>query len=455
MKLSIILVTRNHWEQTRKCLLSLADALPDMPTEIIAVDNGSTDGTAEYLEQLEDVHAILHDDNTGLAAAWNEGARHASGDVLLFSHNDVSYTRHSVRRMLDVLEKTPDAGAVSAYTNRSRYCLAHVPPYQDAETLQAAAAVVERKAERHVECMILDGHALMMQRTTYEVVGGFDEAYRLPGLECVDMSFRLHMKGYHLYCAGTYVHHHEDSFAVNHVDPQQSLVEQEPHFRAVWGTSPTYSACLREDLLALMDMERPGIRVLDVGCACGTNLMKIREENPSAELYGIELNEKPAAIARCFGTIVNADVEKLDRPDWEGMFDSVITADVLEHLRDPWTAVRHLARVLKPGGAILASVPNVNYVANVGLMLQGHWDYADAGILDRTYLRFFTKQTTRELFEGAGLEIVEMKAKFTSEADPLKPFVRDLTALPWVRVEEEELLAFQWYVVARRPETEH
>lgn len=452
-KLSIILVTRNHWGATAQCLLSLADALPDLPVEIIAVDNGSTDGTPENFTQIEDVHAILHDDNMGLAAAWNEGAHQATGDVLLFSHNDVFYTKNSLRRMLDALADAPDAGAIGAFTNRSRHCLATVPAYTSEEELQDVAALLEREQPLRRERMVLDGHALLVPRTAFERVGGFDEAYRLPGLEAVDFSFRLHTHGYHLYCAGTYMHHNEDSFAVNHVNAAQTLADQEPHFRDVWETGSTYSVNLRLDLLSMMDMERPGLRVLDASCACGTNLMRIREANPSAKLYGIELNEKTAAIARCFGEISNEDVEQLDRPDWDGTFDYVIAGDIIEHLRDPWAAVRHFARLLKPGGAILASVPNILFCEQIYDLMQGRWDYADAGILDRTHLRFFTKQTTRELFEGSGLVVRDMRSNCSLvEPERLQGLARDLMALPWAHVTEDELLAVQWLVDARRPE---
>lgn len=449
-KLSIILVTRNHWEQTEQCLLSLASALPDMPVEIIAVDNGSTDGTPEALAQITDVQTILHDDNFGLAAAWNEGASRATGDVLLFSHNDVFYTKGSVRRMLDALADAPDAGAVSAFTNRSRYCLTDAPFYDSATLLELAAAQMEAERPLRAERIALDGHALLVPRTALARAGGFDEAYHLPGLETIDFSFRLHTIGLHLYCAGTYVHHNEDSFAVNHIDAGRVAAEQEPHFREKWGTSPTYSSNLRHDILNMMDIERPGLRVLDVGCACGANLMRIHEVNPSAKLYGIEHNEKTAVIARCFGEISNEDVEQLDRPDWDGTFDYIIAGDLIEHLRDPWAAVRHFARLLQPGGALLVSVPNVLCADNLYHMLQGRWDYVDAGILDRTHLRFFTRQTICELLEGAGLEVAAVEGNFVPGTERVKPIARDLLALPWVHAEEEELLAFQWRVKACR-----
>ena len=60
---------------------------------------------------------------------------------------------------------------------------------------------------------------------------------------------------------------------------------------------------------------------------------------------------------------------------------------------------------LEPGGRVLALVPNIQVWYILGGLLRGRWDYADQGTLDRTHLRFFTKATMIELFEGAGLDV--------------------------------------------------
>ena len=60
---------------------------------------------------------------------------------------------------------------------------------------------------------------------------------------------------------------------------------------------------VRLDLLQYIDKDREDISVLDVGCACGTNLMWLKFHNPNARLQGIELNEKSAATAKWFGDI--------------------------------------------------------------------------------------------------------------------------------------------------------
>jgi 2-polyprenyl-3-methyl-5-hydroxy-6-metoxy-1,4-benzoquinol methylase len=106
-----------------------------------------------------------------------------------------------------------------------------------------------------------------------------------------------------------------------------------------------------------------------------------------------------------------ADIEAMTLP-WEpGSIDVILCLDVLEHLRDPWSVADKLRTLLKPGGALIASVPNARHCkVIVPLVLRGRWDYMPAGLLDRTHLRFFTRATARELLAGAGLHVTDVRA---------------------------------------------
>ena len=453
-KLSILIVTCNNLEQTKTCLSTLSNALPDLPVEIIVIDNGSTDGTREYLAQFEDVQVIERDDRIP-AAAWNAGARQATGDVLLFAHNDVFFTKNCLRRMIAVLRETPDAGAVGVYTNRTRFCSIHgLAPYYDAAGIQAAADRIEREWAARTELMILDSPCLLVWREAYERIGGFDESYHAPGVGPVDASFRFHQKGYHLYCAGTYVHHNEDSFSINGIHAREAYLEQLPYFRKIWGTEPLYSTHERREMISEFDVHQRGLRVLDVGCACGANLLAIRAKNPSAQLYGIEINPRTASVARCFGEVTAEDVEKLDRPEWDGTFDVIIAGDVIEHLRDPWAALRHFHRLLKPGGLLLTSVPNVANIDNLLHMLEGRWDYADTGILDRTHVRFFTRATITEMLQDAGFTVQKVRKTHSREENQPshQKLLKELLTLKETKLTYEDMMAFQWLLDAKKPE---
>jgi 2-polyprenyl-3-methyl-5-hydroxy-6-metoxy-1,4-benzoquinol methylase len=88
-----------------------------------------------------------------------------------------------------------------------------------------------------------------------------------------------------------------------------------------------------------------------------------------------------------------------------GPFDTILCLDILEHLVDPWTMVGRLHGLLKPGGCIVASIPNVRHYSVLLPLLAGRWDYQDAEILDRTHLRFFTRESAVALMTGSGLAL--------------------------------------------------
>ncbi len=109
VKTSIIILTYNELELTKKCLASIDQYTDKEEIELIIVDNGSSDGTREYISNLPDVKVILNEKNLGFAKGCNQGIEAAAGDNLLFLNNDTMVTKNWLTAMLRVLyqsEKT-------------------------------------------------------------------------------------------------------------------------------------------------------------------------------------------------------------------------------------------------------------------------------------------------------------------------------------------------------------
>ena len=87
---------------------------------------------------------------------------------------------------------------------------------------------------------------------------------------------------------------------------------------------------------------------------------------------------------------------------------------MLERLVDPWNVLRKLYRYMKPGAIILASSPYVSHYRIILMLLRGEWNLTDDGIMDRTYLRWFTPSSFSEMFESAGYNVLKVV--------PLSPF---------------------------------
>jgi 2-polyprenyl-3-methyl-5-hydroxy-6-metoxy-1,4-benzoquinol methylase len=105
---------------------------------------------------------------------------------------------------------------------------------------------------------------------------------------------------------------------------------------------------------------------------------------------------------------LEGSIEKVDLPFEENTIDVILCLDVLEHLVDPWAVVSRLHTLLKPGGMLICSIPNVrNFRVVLPLLLLGRWRYREYGILDKTHLRFFTKKSAIALVGCSGL-VVDM-----------------------------------------------
>ena len=211
--------------------------------------------------------------------------------------------------------------------------------------------------------------------------------------------------------------------------------------------------------MAYYDNERPEIlphlpddcsRVLDIGCGQGRvteGVARIRQVDWSG---GVELMPEAATeaakhMSRVWtGAIDDADLEAEVEP---GSLNLVLCLDVLEHLVDPWAVVRRLSPMLAPGGRLIVSVPNIRHWRFIrNLFLKGDFHYTDAGLLDRTHLRFFVRQTAEELAVAGGLSLVgsyDTRSYDERTFDTRKLLIKatggwmaDLTAKQWIIVAE-------------------
>lgn len=151
-------------------------------------------------------------------------------------------------------------------------------------------------------------------------------------------------------------------------------------------------------------------RILEIGTASGYLGRELRALGFSA-VVGVERDAAcAAAAAPYYRSHVTADLE-VDRLGEDlGVFDVVICADVLEHLRDPGEQLQRLRSQLSADGRVIISLPNaVNWTVRLSV-LSGRFTYADRGLLDRTHLRFFTRRTARALIEASGFTIERMEA---------------------------------------------
>lgn len=151
-------------------------------------------------------------------------------------------------------------------------------------------------------------------------------------------------------------------------------------------------------------------KIIEIGCSSGALAREFKKLHPETHWVGVEIDPDYAKLAKrhCDTTVV-ANLDEVG-PDFYRVysdFDCWIFADVLEHFRDPWAVVRNIRKVLPENGCVIACIPNAQNWNLIARLAVGDFRYEDMGLLDRTHLRWFTRQTIYELFEKEGFRISE------------------------------------------------
>lgn len=189
-----------------------------------------------------------------------------------------------------------------------------------------------------------------------------------------------------------------------------------------------YFDSVRKEISPLLPQKMD--KVLEVGCGSGATLQWLKNEKTCSWTAGVELSEDAADRAKDrLDFFMAGNIEKIELPFESGSLDLILCLDVLEHLVDPWAVVKRLSKFLKPGGAMIVSLPNICHrSALLPLLLHDRWDYEPSGILDRTHLRFFTRKTAIELLEQGGMK-VEMTLPVVPLCKGSKTWLLDMWSL--------------------------
>jgi O-antigen biosynthesis protein len=150
--------------------------------------------------------------------------------------------------------------------------------------------------------------------------------------------------------------------------------------------------------------------LLDIGCASGLLAQSVKAANPSCRTIGIEPDPAAARLA----------AEKLDQvlcgkfEDFNleaegialGSIDTVVAADVLEHMYDPWRVMSGVRPFLSKDAQVIISLPNTRHLGLVKALLDdGRWEYQELGLLDITHIRFFTLREIEAFLRQTGYSI--------------------------------------------------
>lgn len=191
----------------------------------------------------------------------------------------------------------------------------------------------------------------------------------------------------------------------------------------------------------LRDVTGPAV-IIDLGCGDGSALAIAAEHNPAHRFAGIDWSGDALRQAQAAGlTVVRASVSGGSLPVADGAADVVIMSELIEHLVDPDGAVAEARRILRPGGSLLLSTPNLAAWYNRGLLAFGiqpiFSEVSLRGVFGRPgrvvagHLRLFTRRALTEFLTASGFCCVTVTgARYHDVPRPLAPLDRAFCRWP-------------------------
>jgi GT2 family glycosyltransferase len=240
---TVIVLTWNALDYTKRCLDTLRAVTTYRAYRLLVADNGSTDGTLEYLRDQHSLTSLSNRSNLGFAKGNNRAIAQCdpNSDVILLNNDTEIQQGDWIEQLQSTAYSSPDIGVVGCRLVNPVGILQHAGTYMPIETLWGQQVgggekdVNQYNQDRDVEGVVFA--CAYIKRHTIETIGLLDEDY-FSYFEDTDYCFRALEKGYRVVCCGavTVVHHEHISTTVNGVKHEKMFRRAQKVFRSKWET---------------------------------------------------------------------------------------------------------------------------------------------------------------------------------------------------------------------------
>jgi 2-polyprenyl-3-methyl-5-hydroxy-6-metoxy-1,4-benzoquinol methylase len=197
-------------------------------------------------------------------------------------------------------------------------------------------------------------------------------------------------------------------------------------------------------------------KIIEIGCMKGSLAKAYKNHNLNCFWHGVDIDKRNtlAAQEHC-DTVKYGDIEKFSNKQFAEYrdYETWIFGDVLEHLYNPWAILKKIKENTNGNLDIIASIPNSQHWSFQAKLNIGMMNYENDGLLDRTHIRFFTRQTIIELFDNAGFTIQKMVARnITQGGEKYIPHIREMAKASGADPEQVETdsNAYQYVILANK-----
>lgn len=313
-KIAFIVISFNNLDFTIHCLESIYSNCNPEAYLLMIFDNGSTDGSQEWLsrwgEEHEEALVILNDTNLGFSGGNNACCRYLpEGYDVFYLNNDTRIPPNALFWMRMALYSSDDIGGVGAIQNYSK------GDQLDDVYFDLPEQYVEYGAKHNIyepnpyeEQSKLCGFAMLISREMYDSTGGFDEQFNPGFLEDEDLSLQIRSLGKHLIsCQNAFIYHAGSQSFRKRNDINELFKVNRKKIIKKWGFDPTLYAAMSENeyeftkSLKVMGYNKDSrFTLVHIGCGCGNMLGHIHYLYPNAILIGVEKNDiaRKYAISR-------------------------------------------------------------------------------------------------------------------------------------------------------------
>lgn len=242
---SIIVLTYNNLELNKACVNSILNYTAYPNYELIIIDNQSTDGTRDYLKELQaeghpQVSIVLNVENSGFAGGNNIGMKMAKGEYILLLNNDTVVTRGWLTNMVKHMEQNAGIGMCGPVTNSIGNEAMIRVKYQNEQEMQqfAYAYTWDHMNEENKNIDRLAMFCTIIRRSIVEQCGGLDEQYKIGMFEDDDYAQAVVNAGYKMIVAEDTFIHHVNNASFKKLDDatyRKIFDENKAKFEKKWG----------------------------------------------------------------------------------------------------------------------------------------------------------------------------------------------------------------------------